>query len=542
MAGATDHRRAQDRQSAETAPPRPAAKRTGPSEVGPSQARPSQARPSQAGPKQTGTNPTGVNTTGQEQADLLRPGPPQAGPPPPGHPESGSTHPPSPTSNDSRGTRNTVVLLALSALTNLADGIAKIALPVLATRLTDSPALISLVALTLTLPWLLLSLPVGLLVDRADRRRLLWLANGVRLLAIGLLGQAAVSDSLSIATLAAAGAALGAAEVVAQTSESALLPALVPRAGRERANAWITGVETAANEFCGPMVGGLLLAGGTGIALGVSWIAYFSACLLLFLLAGRFRAAPKAVRVGEGQAAETHVPSPKGQLTEGLRYLWRHRLLRTMALILTVLCAAWGAWLALMPLLAKELLHLTPQEYGVVLSALGMGGLTGALTVTAVNRLLGRRWAMFADLLGTLAMMAVPALTTQVWAVATAAFLGGMGGTLWTVNARLISQNIVPDALMGRYSSAARLLTWGGMPLGAALIGLLAEWCGTRTAFLLFALAVAGTVPAFLRNITKAELGRGTHQGVTGPGMADTNQSITGTGVAGTDPGEAARS
>ncbi|MFI5801707.1 MFS transporter [Streptomyces sp. NPDC051561] len=433
---------------------------------------------------------------------------------------------------DPRGTRNTLVLLALSATTNLADGIAKIALPLLATGLTTSPGLISLVALTLTLPWLLLALPVGVLVDRADRRRLLWLANGIRLLAIGWLMQSVLTDTLGLPTLVVAGAALGIAEVVAQTSESALIPALVPRAGRERANAWITGVETAANEFCGPMIGGLLLATGTALALGATWVAYLSACLLLLLLTGRFRANRKGhaheeahgAAHGEGHGAargEAHgegheeghgaaVNSPAllGQFTEGLRLLWKHRLLRTMALILTVLCASWGAWLALMPLVAKELLALSPQEYGVVLSALGVGGLAGALTVTRVNRLLGRRWAMFADLVGTLAMMAVPALTTQVWAVATAAFLGGMGGTLWTVNARLISQNIVPDALMGRYSSAARLLSWGGMPVGAALIGVLAEWLGTRTAFLVFSVAVAATIWPFLRNVTTAELRR----------------------------------
>ncbi|MCZ4124510.1 MFS transporter [Streptomyces sp. H39-S7] len=400
---------------------------------------------------------------------------------------------------DPRGTRNTVVLLVFTAITNLADGITKIALPVLATRVTSSPGAVSLVALTLTLPWLLASLPVGVLVDRADRRRLLWLANGIRLLAItGLLRIVATGD-VTLWALAAAGTVLGVAEVIALTSESALVPAIVPRAGRERANAWITGVETAANEFCGPFVGGLLLAAGTGVALGATWVAYLAAALVLLLLTGRFRA--------RREPAPDSGPAGARQFTEGLRYLWRHRLLRTMALILTVLCASWGGWLALMPLIAKELMGLSPREYGVVLSALGIGGLVGALTVGRVNRLLGRRWAMFADLVSTLAMMAVPVLTTSLGAVAAAAFLGGMGGTLWSVNARLVAQNTVPDAIMGRFSSAARLLSWGAMPLGAGLIGVLAEAFGIRVAFLVFAAAVAATVPPFLRVVTAGELG-----------------------------------
>ncbi|WP_406399146.1 MFS transporter [Streptomyces uncialis] len=429
------------------------------------------------------------------------------------------------------GTRNTVVLLALTAVTNLADGIIKIALPVLATGITDSPGQVAAVALALTLPWLLVSLPAGVLADRADRRRLLWLAGGIRLLAIGWLIQTVTSDSTTIGTLAAVGAVLGTAEVIAQTSETALIPALVPRAERERANAWIAGVETAANEFCGPMIGGLLLTAGTGIALGSTWVAYLAAALLLLLLTGRFRAvrttkdeAPTepgtgtGTETGTGTGTETGTGTGTGtaprtgraprarEFTEGLRYLWHHRLLRTTTLILTVLGASWGAWLALMPLVAKETMGLDARQYGIVLSALGVGGLAGTLAVTRINRLLGRRWAMFADLLGTLAMMAVPVLTTQVWAVATAAFIGGMGGTLWTVNSRLIAQNTVPDALMGRYSSAARLIGWGGMPIGAGLIGVLAEAFGTRVAFLVFAAAVAATIPPFLRIVTTDEL------------------------------------
>ncbi|MFJ7420065.1 MFS transporter [Streptomyces uncialis] len=417
------------------------------------------------------------------------------------------------------GTRNIVVLLALTAVTNLADGIIKIALPVLATGITDSPGQIAAVALTLTLPWLLVSLPAGVLADRADRRRLLWLAGGIRLLAIGWLMQTVTSDSTTIGTLAAVGAVLGTAEVIAQTSETALIPALVPRAERERANAWIAGVETAANEFCGPMIGGLLLTAGTGIALGSTWVAYLAAALLLLLLTGRFRAVRTAKEetttepgtgtgTGTGTAPRTGRAPRAREFTEGLRYLWHHRLLRTTTLILTVLGASWGAWLALMPLVAKETMGLDARQYGIVLSALGVGGLAGTLAVTRINRLLGRRWAMFADLLGTLAMMAVPVLTTQVWAVATAAFLGGMGGTLWTVNSRLIAQNTVPDVLMGRYSSAARLIGWGGMPIGAGLIGVLAEAFGTRVAFLVFAAAVAATIPPFLRIVTTDELRR----------------------------------
>ncbi|MFD5321596.1 MFS transporter [Streptomyces sp. NPDC127098] len=394
--------------------------------------------------------------------------------------------------------RNTAVLVGFTAATNLADGVLKTALPLLAAQLTESPAQVTAVSLTLTLPWLLLALHIGVLVDRFDRRLLLWAANGMRLAAMGALTASAVAGGLTLGRLLAAGVVLGVADVLAATAASALVPAAVPAAGRERANAWMVGAETVGQEFAGPFVGGLLLAAGTSLALGATGAAYAVAALSLFLLAGRFRAAGPAGGVGPG--------SVNGRVVEGLRLLWRDRVLRTLSLLVAVLSAGWGGWLALMPLHAQQVMGVGPERYGVVLSALGVGGLAGALVVTRVNRLLGVRWAMFADLVGTAAMMALPALTGSVWAVAVGALLGGAGGTLWSVNARTIAQRAVPDELLGRYNAAARLFSFGAMPLGAALMGLLAEAVGTRPAFAVFAVATAATLVPYLRNVTAAAL------------------------------------
>lgn len=393
--------------------------------------------------------------------------------------------------------RNTAVLVGFTAVTNLADGVTKVALPLMATQLTDSPGQVAGIALTLTLPWLLVALHVGVLVDRFDRRMLLWVADVVRLVAVGGLLWAAATGAVTLPMLYVGGLALGVAEVVALTSAAALVPAAVAPAGRERANAWVAGAETVCNEFCGPFVGGLLVAAGATVALGATAGAYALAMVVLVLLVGRFGPRP------DGSAPEGSVHQ---RIKAGLRTLWDQRLLRLMALVLTVLCACWGAWLALMPLVATTLMGLDAQGYGVLLSALGVGGLVGALTVRLVNRVLGRRWSMFADLIGTAAMVAAPVLTTNLWVVAAAAFLGGMGGTLWTVNARTISQQLVPSEMLGRYSAAARLFSWGAMPLGAGLVGLLAEWVGLRAAFVVFAIATLALIVPFLRTVTPAAL------------------------------------
>ncbi|WP_394356504.1 MFS transporter [Spiractinospora alimapuensis] len=373
----------------------------------------------------------------------------------------------------------------------------KVVLPLIATGITDSPALVAAVALTLSLPWLLTALHVGVLVDRFDRRRLLLLANLTRVVTMTAFVAVMLFGSVPLPLLYGVGLVLGVAEVVAMTSAAAIVPSAVAPRARERANAWVAGAETACGEFTGPFLGGVLAAIGVGLALGATGAAYAVGMLVLLFLVGRF-----APRTGD----ERPVTSVHARIVEGVAYLWRNRLLRGLALMLTVLSGCWGAWLALMPLFATAVMDLSPQEYGVLMSALGAGGIVGALSVRWVNRFLGRRWAMFADLLGTVAMMAAPALTTNMVIVSTAAFLGGMGGTLWTVNVRTISQRVVPREMLGRYNAAARLFSWGAMPIGAALVGVLAEFVGIPLAFAFFALAATTTVVPFLRIVTPTAL------------------------------------
>ncbi|MDP9866645.1 MULTISPECIES: MFS transporter [Streptosporangium] len=399
--------------------------------------------------------------------------------------------------------RNERVLVGFTVATNLADGVAKVVLPLLAVGLTDSPGLVAGVGLTLTLPWLLASLHVGVLVDRGDRRRLAAAANLVRLVAVLGLLAAVAAGALSLPVLYLAGLSIGLAEVVASSAVGALVPAAVPRGRLGPVNAWIAGAETVANEFAGPAIGGLLAGVGAALALGSSAAAFALGAVLLALLVGRFRVSAP----GEGDSGRPLRPGRvREEMVEGLAFLWRHRLLRTMSLTIAALVACWSAWLALLPSYAVRVLDLDPAGYGLLLGSIGVGGLLGAVLVTAVNRLLGVRWALFADLVGTIVMMTVPAVFPEAWAVGAAALLGGMGGTLWTVNSRTMAQMIVPDRLLGRYGAAARLLTWGTLPIGAGLAGLLAEIMGLTGTFAVFAGVAALPVIPFLMIVTESEI------------------------------------
>lgn len=390
--------------------------------------------------------------------------------------------------------RNTTVLVGFTAITNLADGVTKVALPLMATTMTSSPALVSIVLLTLTLPWLLVALHVGVLVDRVDRRKLLWVANSMRIAAVAGLFAAVQADVATLPMIYGGGLLLGVAEVIALTSAAALVPDAVRPHGRERANAWVAGAETVCNEFAGPFVGGVLVAVGAAVALGATTAGYLFGILALLFLAGNFKV----------QRTSDVEQSVHGQIAEGVGFLYRQRLLRALTIVVTVLVSCWGAWFGLMPLVATTDMGLSPSAYGTMLSALGIGGVIGAAVVRLGNRAFGRRWVMFSNIFLTMAMVAVPAVTTNVWAVGAAAFLGGMGGTLWSVNVRTISQRLVPAELMGRFNAAFRLFSWGAIPVGSGLAGLLAEWFGAPLAFGVFAIACLAVVPPFLRAYTAA--------------------------------------
>lgn len=393
-----------------------------------------------------------------------------------------------------RAGRNEWLLVVFTATTNLADAVTRIALPLLAASLTRSPALVAGVATMLTLPWLVTALHVGVFVDRLDRRSLMVGAETARLLAVGAVLLAIPFDLASLPLVYVVALVLGVAEVVAMTAGASIIPSAVPKSRWQQASARITGLEYLFNGFVGAPVGGFLVAAGIAFALGLTGAVYAIGAVLLALLVGQF--AP----TGGGPRRTMHV-----EIREGLTFLWQNRLLRTMALLIAVMAGTWAAWYALLPTFAVTPgpLGLDPRGYGLLMTCMGAGGVIGAALVGPVNRLLGRRWAMFVDVLGTFLLVAIPALVHEPWAIGAGAFAAGMGGTMWTVNSRVLFQTLVPDHLLGRFSAAYRLVSWGSAPVATALAGVLAQWVGFGFAFGTFAVLAGLCVVPYLRVVTK---------------------------------------
>ncbi|WP_116246876.1 MFS transporter [Nocardiopsis sp. FIRDI 009] len=381
-------------------------------------------------------------------------------------------------------------LLTSSGLSNLADGVLKVGLPLAALTYTDSPTLVAGVTLALGLPWLLLALPAGALADRADRRAAMLGANVARAALLGLLAVLLVLDTGSIGALYALAFCVGAAETVYDTAAQSILPQVVARERLSRANGRLHAVELTANQFVGPPLGGLLVALGAAVAFAAPAALWLVAVGALLLVRGRFRVE---------RPTRTTV---RADVAEGLRFLWRHRLLRTFAVLVGVSNLATSASFAAFVLFAvgpDSPMGLSEPGYGLLLTATAAGSLVGALAADRVERLLGRVWALRLSVLGFGALVGVPALTAAPFPVGAGFLVGGVSIAVWNVVTVSLRQRVTPDTLLGRVNSAYRLVAWGTMPLGAALGGLLGEFLGLRAVFALMALVIVTPLAALAR-------------------------------------------
>lgn len=399
-----------------------------------------------------------------------------------------------------RGKRNEWLLVLFTGSTNIADAATRVALPLLTVQISRSPIVVTGVAAVMSLPWLVSALHIGVFVDRMNRRSLMIGAETARMISVGMLLFAVLTDNVSLPLIYVAALVLGLAEVVALISGASIVPSAVPRKRWQIATTRITAMEYLCNGFLGAPVGGLLVAAGFAFAFGATGIVYAIGAVLLLLLVGKFAVTSTKER------RPVHV-----EIKDGLRFLWNHRLLRTMALLITVMAGCWAAWLALIPAYAVGgPLGLNAQHYGLLLTCLGAGGVAGTVLVGPVNRLLGRRWSMFIDIIGSFTLVGIPAVLpaapSSTWAIGAAAFVAGAGGTMWTVNSRVIAQTFVPNDMLGRFSSASRLVSWGMAPVAAAAGGVLAQLASYRVAFGTFAVLCLLLIYPFFRVVTTAAI------------------------------------
>ena len=363
-----------------------------------------------------------------------------------------------------------------SGASNLADGIAKIALPLAAIGFTRSPALVAGLELVRTLPWLFGALPVGALVDRWDRRITMVVANVVR---TGLVALVAVSMAMghgSIWMLYLAAIGSGIAEVFYDTAAQSIVPTIVPRENLDRANGRLFAVELGAQEFAGPPIAGLLVAATTAIAFGVSAALWVVAIVALMSIRGHFRP--------ERTARTTNL---RTDVREGLTFLFSRPILRTLALMVGMSNFASSAVFAVLVIYAvgpDSALGLTEPQFGMLFATLAAGALLGGLIAERVQESIGRAATLTLSVVLNAAYIITLATTTNIATIAAVAFTSGAANMMWNVTTVSFRQRVTPDHLLGRLNSVYRLLAWGTRPLGAAAGGLIGQAFGVRSVFI----------------------------------------------------------
>jgi predicted MFS family arabinose efflux permease len=361
-------------------------------------------------------------------------------------------------------------LWGANALSNLADGLVFVTMPLVAAGLTDDPRGVAGLATTYALVRLLVALPVGVYVDRLDRRTLIVVANALRGVAVLGLAVAIQSGVASLAVLYAVMAVVGVLESAADGAAVAVLPSLVPRDRLDRANARITGTQLVADEFVGPPLGGILFALAAAVpvyATGGLWVAAGAVALAL---PRRTREVPLAAET----AVATAPPSVFREAAEGVRWLAGHRVVGSLALIGGLASVGYMLPFSVLVLFAGERLGLDAVGYGVLLAASALGGLAGSGIAAPLRTRLGSRWTITVALTLGAASLAGLAVTRDPFIAGVLLALYILHAVVWSICATTLRQRLVPADLLGRVGAAGRVVSLLGLAAGSALGGVLA--------------------------------------------------------------------
>ncbi|WP_326566116.1 MFS transporter [Amycolatopsis rhabdoformis] len=357
-----------------------------------------------------------------------------------------------------------------AGITNVGDGAFTSAVPLLAVSVTRDPRLISLVTAAAFVPWLLLALPAGAWADRHDRVRLMKGAQLAQAVVAGALALTAAHGGIAVLIVAAL--ALGAGDVVFGTASQAFLPDIVPKPLLPRANGSLQAATTIGVQFAGPPLGSLLFALAPALPFGLDAVSFAGSAALIPTPPGR-----------------SHRTKPKAPIAEGLRWLARHRLLRTLTAVLGVNTFCGQLANATLVLLATQTLHVSPRGYGLLLASAAVGSVTGGLVNARIVARIGPAAALITSLAVNAAVFAAIGLAPNALVLGGLLAVNGFVTTLWNIVNVSLRQSLVPAALLGRVTSVHKLLGWGLIPLGTLTGGLLAASSGLRAPY-----PVAGTL------------------------------------------------
>lgn len=374
-------------------------------------------------------------------------------------------------------------LWTASVTSNFGDGVSTVAYPWLASAVTRDPIQIAGIAVATRLPWLIFTLPAGVITDRVDRKKLIVAMDVARMLitvgvALSVLtlgadlvapddpsavaAGTAENGALLLTVLYASALLFGFAEVLRDNAAQTILPSIVDADQLETANGRMWGAEMVMNSFVGPPLGGVLIAVGFSIP--------------FFVDAGTFGVAAALIAAIGGLRLRSESPAPsrrsfREEMSEGVRWLWNHRLLKRMGIILGIMNGTFSAALAVYVLFVQEILGLDASSFGLLLTGGAIGGVIGSIAAPRISKAIGPGASLFTVLLVGAVTLGITGTTSSAPVVWAMFVVNAFVSVLWNVITVSLRQTIIPDELLGRVNSVYRFLAWGMMPIGSILGG-----------------------------------------------------------------------
>ena len=394
-------------------------------------------------------------------------------------------------------------LLTAYTISNVGNGVLIAALPLLVASSTRNPLAISGLMVAAGLPWLLIGPLSGAIVDRVDRRTAMVLAEAGRAAVVGAATVYVFGGGDSIVALYALLIVVGVGETFFDAAGLALVPGLVTPAQLDAANGRLFGIQTLAQRFVGPPIGGWLFAFAAWVPLGVDAVSFLAAALVVLWLP---RGTPRKMseHPGGGLLAET---------IEGIRWVWRDAVLRAFVVGTGVLHFATGAGLSVLVLIAQDRFQLTGFGFGLTLGALAFGFILGYMAAPSVAKKFPRAKMCVSALIGSAAGFLLVAGSGVPWSGGLGLALVGASAAQLDVVSISYRQAGVPDRILGRVMAGFLFVGHGATPIGALFGGLVAAWAGVGYTYVAAALSVAVAAPYLWISLRDRELDPGRLRG-----------------------------
>ena len=385
-----------------------------------------------------------------------------------------------------------VRLWAAETISHFGSSVTGLALPFVAiTLLHATPLQVAILNLADFLPFLLIGLIAGVLVDRFPRRAILISGDLGRALLIATIPLAYLAGLLTLAQLMLVGFAIGVLTVFFDVAYQAYLPSLIGREDLVEGNSKLELSRSGAG-LIGPGLAGLLIdLLRAPVAMLLDAISFALSALLLFSI--KERTPEETSSVGE-QAAESSAVAPRGsmrtEIAAGLRFVFGHPALRTIGSATATSNLFSSISGAAFMIFAINELKMSPALIGIAFSLGSLGGLTAALVADplskrfGVGRVIVLTVAIGGPFEAAIAFANPGADLLNVILVALVGFTMGGGGTIYNINQVSLRQALTPAAMAGRMNATMRWFVWGTIPIGSLIGGIIGETLGLRAAIL----------------------------------------------------------